>query len=69
MAGLDRPRVHDQPSRVRHAPEPSLAEEVAGGVAERVRRERAEQGMPEKVEDPVILTKLATLAFEGLTRV
>src|SRR6266516_3403703 len=50
---------------IRHAPEAPLVD-VAGDVAARVRRERAEQGMPEKVEDPVTLAKVATLAFEGL---
>ena len=35
------------------------------GIAERVRRECAEQGIPEKVEDGVILAKIVTLAFDG----
>ncbi len=50
--------------RVRHIQDPALPDE--GDIALRVRRERAEQGLPEKVEDPVILAKVATLAFEGL---
>jgi hypothetical protein len=48
---------------------PSLdasAAAVADAVAARVRRECAAQGVPEKVEDPVILAKVATLAYEGL---
>jgi hypothetical protein len=36
------------------------------GVAARVRRECAAQGIPERVEDPVTLAKVATLAYEGL---
>ena len=51
---------------IRHAPEAPLVD-VAGDVAARVRRERAEQGMPEKVEDPAIIANVVTLAFEGLT--
>ena len=35
-------------------------------IGARVRRECAEQGLPEKVEDPVMLAKVVTLAFEGL---
>jgi hypothetical protein len=38
----------------------------AGGIAERVRRERAAQGFPEKVEDPATITNVVTLAFEGM---
>jgi hypothetical protein len=37
------------------------------GISARVRRECAEQGIPEKVEDPVIIANVVTLAFEGLT--
>jgi hypothetical protein len=36
-------------------------------VGARVRRECAEQGIPEKVEDPAIIANVVTLAFEGLT--
>jgi hypothetical protein len=38
----------------------------ASGIAERVRRERASQGLPEKVEDPATITNVVTLAYEGL---
>jgi len=38
----------------------------ASGVAARVRRECAAQGIPERVEDPVTLAKVVTLAYEGL---
>ncbi|HEV8648996.1 MAG TPA: hypothetical protein VG276_06215 [Actinomycetes bacterium] len=34
-------------------------------LAERVRAECAEQGIPEKVEDPAILANVWTLAFAG----
>jgi len=37
------------------------------GISARVRRECAEQGVPEKVEDPAIIANVVTLAFEGLT--
>jgi hypothetical protein len=37
------------------------------GVRARVRKECAEQGVPEKVEDPAIIANVVTLAFEGLT--
>lgn len=37
------------------------------GIRARVRRECAEQGVPEKVEDPAIIANVVTLAFEGLT--
>jgi hypothetical protein len=37
------------------------------GIRTRVRRECAEQGIPEKVEDPAIIANVVTLAFEGLT--
>src|SRR6266536_1607607 len=49
---------------VRHVQDPTLPDH--SGIALRVRRERAEQGLPEKVEDPVMLAKIVTLAFEGL---
>ncbi len=38
----------------------------AGSIAARVRRECAAQGIPEKVEEQVILTKIVTLAYEGV---
>jgi hypothetical protein len=38
----------------------------ADGIAARVRRECAAQGIPEKVEDQVILAKVVTLAYEGV---
>lgn len=37
------------------------------GIRARVQRECTEQGVPEKVEDPVIIANVVTLAFEGLT--
>lgn len=49
--------------RTSSSPAASTAVDAA---AFRVRRECAAQGVPEKVEDPVILAKIATLAFEGL---
>jgi hypothetical protein len=36
------------------------------GIGKRVRQECAEQGIPEKVEDPVLIANVVTLAFEGL---
>lgn len=36
------------------------------GIRARVRKECAEQGVPEKVEDPAIIANVVTLAFEGL---
>jgi hypothetical protein len=36
-------------------------------IRARVLRECAEQGVPEKVEDPAIIANVVTLAFEGLT--
>ena len=36
------------------------------GIGVRVREECAAQGIPEKVEDPVIIANVVTLAFEGL---
>jgi hypothetical protein len=37
------------------------------GIAVRVQRYCADQGIPEKVEDPAIIANVVTLAFEGLT--
>jgi hypothetical protein len=34
-------------------------------LAERVRAECAEQGLPEKVEDPAVIAAVATLAYAG----
>jgi hypothetical protein len=39
----------------------------ADGIAARVRRECAAQDLPERVEDLVVLSRVVTLAFEGLT--
>ncbi len=35
------------------------------GIVARVRLECAEQGVPKKVEDPIVIIKVVTLAFEG----
>jgi hypothetical protein len=49
--------------RVRHAHAATHADE--GGVAAWVRRECIEQGVPEKLEDAVILAKIVILAYDG----
>jgi hypothetical protein len=38
----------------------------ADGIAARVRRECAAQGIPETVEDPAVLSRVVTLAYVGL---
>lgn len=43
-------------------PQPPMQED---GVAARVRRECAAQGAPEKVQDPAIIARVATLAWSG----
>lgn len=39
---------------------------AADGIAARVRRECAAQDLPETVEDPAVLSRVVTLAYEGL---
>jgi hypothetical protein len=66
-----RPSVHGATAR---QPQPAasggpadflLRDPEADGIAARVRRECAAQGIPEKVEDQVILCRIVTLAYEG----
>jgi hypothetical protein len=58
-----------------HQPQPAasggpadslLPDSDADSIAARVRRECAAQGIPEKVEEEMVLTKIVTLAYEGV---
>jgi hypothetical protein len=55
-----------QPAASGGPADPLLPGSDVDGIAARVRRECAAQGIPEKVEEQVILAKIVTLAYEGV---
>jgi hypothetical protein len=57
-----RPTRHRLEGEYEATPE---ADDSAEEIAARVRRECAAQGVPEKIEDPAVLTNIVTLAFDG----